>query len=229
MADIPQLTDERGTTLVELLVGMAMGSIVMVGLTMVVIVTLHGNSRVDARVEATQNARVAVSKIMEDLHSACVAPQVTPVMEHSSGMKLIFMHAASGEAAKPGPIPVKSEIFYSGTTLKQIDRAETGVVNGVYQFEGTPQESTLLSNVGPPAGAETFTYFKFKEGEAGTKLKMPLEKSGAAETIRVQVALVAEPRSNSVHDTQAAATVSDSAVLRLTPPQYDQEAVAPCQ
>jgi Tfp pilus assembly protein PilW len=84
-----ELRDEEGTTLVELLVGMGMGMVVLAGLAMVMIVTLHGNARVDARVEATDNARVVMTRIIEELHSACVKPMATPVKEGSTRNTLI--------------------------------------------------------------------------------------------------------------------------------------------
>ena len=58
MSALDAARDERGTTMVELLVGMAMGMIVLGGLSMTIIVVLHGSARVSARVEATHNARI---------------------------------------------------------------------------------------------------------------------------------------------------------------------------
>lgn len=232
MGSRPSLDDERGTTIVELLVGMAMGMIVLVGLTMVIITTLHGTARVDARVEATQNARLTVSRIMEQLHSACIAPQIAPIKEGSSKTKLIFWHAAGGEGHAVTPVPVKSEISYeSNGSLRQVDKAETGIVSGEYVFETAGKASTLISHVSPPSGGAVFSYYNYEHGAlSSSALETPLSKTNAEQTILVKVALTAEPATNPVGDARAAATVSDSATLRLTPPSFSESAAAsPCQ
>jgi hypothetical protein len=231
MNDRPSLNDESGTTIVELLVGMAMGMIVLVGLTMVIITTLHGTARVDARVEATQNARLTVTKIMEELHSACIAPQVAPIREGSTQTKLIFWHAAGGEGHAVTPAPLKSEITWEGGALRQIDKAKTGVVDGEYVFEPVGEERTLISNVSAPPSGAIFAYYNYENGAlSSNSLSTPLSKPSAGETILVKVTLVAEPASNPVRDASADATVADSATLRLTPPSFDESAAAsPCQ
>jgi Tfp pilus assembly protein PilW len=233
MRDRPSLSDESGTTIIELLVGMAMGMIVLVGLTIVIITTMHGTARVDARVEATQNARLTVTKIIEDLHSACIAPQIAPVKEGSSETKLIFWHAASGEGHATTPAPVKSEISWGGGTLRQTDKAKTGMVNGEYVFEPVGTTQTLISNVSRPPGGAIFSYYNYANGTlSNTALPAnpSLSKTNAEQTILVKVALVAEPASNPVQDRSADATVSDSATLRLTPPSFNESAAAsPCQ
>lgn len=235
------LGDESGTTMVELLVGMAMGMVVMVGLTMMIILVLHGTSRVDARVEATDNARVAVTGVMEELHSACISPQIAPIRTGSTGTELIFWHAAAGEAGAVAPIPVKSKIAYSdgtGTgTLTQTDYAQVGGTSPNWTFEGeegnhgTGSTRTLLTNVAPPPGStNVFTYYKYEGGEAKKITAGTLGVGEAAETITVNLALTASPRSTPVADAGSAATVKDSATLRLTPPSFEATASAlPCQ
>lgn len=225
------IDDERGSTMIELLVGMAMGMIVLVGLTMVIIVTLHGNARVDARVEATQNARLTVTKIMEELHSACIAPKVAPVKPGSSGTTLIFWHAAANQAKAVEPIPVETEIGYREGALWQTDKAATGGPSPEWTFAEEGETRKLIGNVAAPAGGEIFTYYRYEGGKlSGTPMASPLNEETASETIIVKVALAAAPASNPVHDAAAAATVSDSATLRLTPPSFNEVLPAPpCQ
>lgn len=235
MIDRVDIGGERGSSMVELLVGMAMGMIVLVGLTMVIIVTLHGNARVDARVEATQNARLTVTKIMEELHSACIAPKIAPIQKESSGTRLIFRHAASGEANAVAPIPVKTEITYKEGALWQTDYAKTGgesPAEWTFQGKGEGQERRLIGNVGPPSGGAIFSYYRYEGGKLGGESLTPpeLSEERANETILVKVSLAAEPASNPVRDADADATVFDSASLRLTPPSFNELTPAlPCQ
>jgi hypothetical protein len=231
------LSDERGTTMVELLVGMAMGMVVLVGLSMTIITVLHGTSRVDARVEATDNARIAVTRIMEELHSACISPQIAPVREDSTGTSLIFWHAAAGEANEVEPTPVKSVIAYSNGTLSQTDYAQVGGTTPNWAFEGEGgthgpgSTRILLTNVGPPPGSNSvFAYETYESGSLEPLSDAGLSKAEAEATIVVKVALTASPRTSPVADNGSAATVRDSATLRLTPPPYNEELSAPpCQ
>ncbi len=231
MNALPSPTDERGTTMVELLVGMAMGMVVLAGLSMMIVVVLHGNARVDARVEATDNARVTVTRIMEELHSACVSPQIAPVQEKSSGNSLIFWHAAAGETTAVEPIPVKSKITYGGGTLTQTDYAQTGGTSPNWVFATTGSERKLLTNVGPaPGNSAVFSYYKYENGSLVKLTASELSKTEAEAVIVVKVALTASPKSTPVADAGAAATVEDSATLRLTPPSFNEGASAlPCQ
>jgi Tfp pilus assembly protein PilW len=210
---------------------MAIGMIVLVGLTMLIVVTLHGNARVDARVEATDNARVAVTRIMEELHSACVSPQIAPVQEKSTGNSLIFWHAAAGETTAVEPLPVQSNIAYSGGTLTQTDYAQTGGASPNWIFATTGSERKLLTNVGPVTGSSVvFSYYKYEGGGLVKLTATELSKAEAEAVIVVKVALTASPKSTPVRDAGSAATVQDSATLRLTPPSFNEGASAlPCQ
>jgi hypothetical protein len=224
--------DETGSTLVELLVGIAMGMVVLSGLSMLIISTIHGNARVDARVEATQNARLTVTNIMEQLHSACVSPQIAPIKQGSTGTKLIFVHSLPSEANAVAPKPVLSEITYSKGVLTQVDKPDVGGVAPAEWSWGTGTERRLIESVTPVTGSSAiFNYFRYEKNEAGTvPLATPLTKVGEEETILVSIDLEAEPRNHPVADNGSDAVVSDEATLRLTPPSFNEEAPAlPCQ
>lgn len=229
----PDLRDESGTTIVELLVGMSMGMIVLVGLTMTIVTVLHGTARVDARVEATDNARGTVARIMEQLHSACVSPQIAPVQKGSTGTTLIFWHAAAGQSSVVQPIPVKSKIVLSSGTLYEYDYAKTaGNSPKLWEFEAETggTKTILLTNVAAPSGTSSiFSYEKFEKGKP--KEMSATEVTATPEVvIRVNLALTASPRNTPVADKGSAATVQDGATLRLTPPSFNSEASAlPCQ
>lgn len=219
--------------MVELLVGMAMGMVVLVGLSMTIITVLHGTSRVDARVEATDNARIVVTRIVEELHSACISPQIAPVRENSTGTSLIFWHAATGQAKDVQPIPVRSRITYSEGTLTQTDYKKTGGTSPNWEFEpeqaGSGTTRILLTNVAPVEG-RVFTYEEYEGGNVKPLSTTGLSKTEAETTVVVKVALTASPKSTPVADAGSAATVEDSATLRLTPPSYNQAVSAPpCQ
>lgn len=220
--------DERGTTLVELLVGMSMGMVVLTSLTLVIVVTLHSSARVSARVEATQNGRVVLAKITEELHSACVAPKIVPVKEESTGTFLVFVRAPGEQGGAVAPAPVKTEIFLTGSTLKQTDVASTGGIFPNWTWAATGTTQTLMTGVSPlTVGGPLFTYYSYLNGGLSQLSAAPSLGAGAAKTIEVKVALNVAPRTTPVKDPGADASIQDSAVLRLTPPSFNENATAP--
>jgi hypothetical protein len=226
------LTDETGTTIAELVVGMAMGAVVMIGLTMLVITTLHGNARVDSRVEATDNARLAVTNITEELHSACISPQIAPIREKSSANNLIFWHSAAGQGKEVQPAPVRTTITYNTTTgiLAQTDYAVSGGASPKWTFATSGTSKQLLANVVPATTGGVFSYYRYENGALKQLTATELNESEASQVIMVKIGLTASPKSAPVADTGSAASVFDSATLRLTPPSYNEKSAAlPCQ
>jgi hypothetical protein len=226
------IAEERGTTLVELTVGMAMGMVVLATLTLAIVVTLHSSTRVSARVEATQNGRVALTRVIEELHSACVAPKIAPIQAGSTGTSLSFLRAAGSEGSAVAPTPTLTTIAYSEGVLTQSDYAATGGAAPSWTFSATPTTRRLLSNVSPGlSGGAVFNYFSYANGALSTTPQTtPLSVGEAALTVVVRVALKASPTAASPTDKHASSTIQDSAILRLTPPSFNEQATAlPCQ
>jgi Tfp pilus assembly protein PilW len=225
-----QMADESGTTLVELMVALMTGLVIISALTMVILTTLHGTNRVSARVHATQRARLAVTQLMEELHSACVMPEIAPIKEGSEGNKLRFVHQTGSAVA---PTPVLSEIIYSGGTLTQSDFASTGGTSPNWTFSKTASSTkTLLTDVSPtPPSSSIFSYYAYSGGTISeTPQETPLSEVGALLTVEVHAALTAEPENTPVADAGAAASIQNSTTLRLTPPSFNEGSPArPCQ
>lgn len=226
-----QLRDEAGTTLIELMVALMTGLIILSALTMVIITTVHGTARVDARVEATQRARLALGKLMEELHSACVTPEIAPVKKASEGNMLRFVHQ-TGSAVSP--TPVLSVISLSANTLTQADYATNGGTAPNWTFnEVTPiSTATLLTKVAPiPPSSSIFSYYKYSGGTISeTPQTTPLSEVEALLTVEVRAAFTAAPEHAAVADAKGGASVQNSATLRLTPPSFNEGSPArPCQ
>jgi Tfp pilus assembly protein PilE len=234
------LGDERGTTLVELLVGLMMGMIILTALTLVVVVTLHASARVSARVEATQDGRIALARVTEELHSACIYPKTAPVKGGASnetfastGNKLVFVHAANSQGQAVAPTPIRSVVSLANGELKQSDYPASGGSAPNWTFSGTATSTrTLMEGVAPiPGRSAIFAYYYYSNGGLVEQSASPsLSATEAAKTIDVRVALNASPRTTPVKDNGADTSIQDSAVLRLTPPSFNESATAlPCQ
>jgi Tfp pilus assembly protein PilW len=219
-----QMGSERGTTLVELMVALMAGMVILSALTMVMITTMHGASRVAARVEATQRARLVLVKLMQELHSACISPEIAPVKENSEGNALRFVHQ-TGSAVQP--TPVLSLISYSSGTLTQSDYAVSGGTAPNWTFEEKKPTSTrtLITKVAPvPPSSSIFSYYRYSGGTLSTTPQVtPLSKTESELTVQVRAALTAEPeKATTIKDAGAGATVQNAASLRLTPPSFNE-------
>ena len=216
-----RIADESGTTLVELMVALMTGLVILSALTMLILTTMHGSARVTARVEATQRGRIALVRVMEELHSACVTPELAPVQTGSEGNSLKFVHQ-TGSAVQP--TPVYSVITFSNGTLSQQDYEVTGTAPKWGQGAAIGSPKTLLTDVSPtPPASSIFSYYRYENGAVSeTPQKTPLEETEAELTVEVHTALTAAPEHTPVADAGASADIENSATLRLTPPSFNE-------
>ena len=221
------MSSERGFTMVELLVAMAISVVVLMGILAIVDVTTRGSARVAARVEANQRARTTMERLVEGLHSTCVAPNVLPVVAASNGYTssdnaLIFLQQ-TGSAVSP--TPTERVVSLEGDTLKERVYPATGGTAPSWTFASTPSSTTTLATDvasakfgNPPSAVPLFQYFAYQGAQLSTTpLPTPLSASDAARTVAVTVSFSVAPSSNGANDPHAEATVSDSVVLRLSP------------
>jgi Tfp pilus assembly protein PilW len=167
--------EQSGVSLIELVVAMAMGIVIMLALSSIMITMLHQSQRTFTRVDATRQARVALSNIENTLHSACVDGS-PPIQAGSTGTTLIFL-SYSGSSATP--TPVWHQLVFSGGTLQDYRYGATQVP--AYLSTGTgpewqqgsalsPASVTLLSNASQQTSAgspvDVFQYFAYTS--AGT-------------------------------------------------------------
>jgi hypothetical protein len=226
--------DESGTTLVEVLVSTTTGLVVLAALTMVIVVSMHANARVSARVDAAQRARLVTTKIMQQLHSACVAPKIAPIQVGSTGTSLKFVYAPPSQGSAVAPLPTKTEINYSAGVLTQTSWPATGGGYPTWTYSSTPTTQQLLTGVAPiPPSTSIFSYYASSNGSTSpTPQTTPLDITATALTIQVRLELTAAPSrgKSPVADQGAEAHVRSGATLRLTPPSFNDAAPAlPCQ
>lgn len=223
----PNFRDEKGTTLIELMVGISAGLVILFAISMVLMVSLRESHRVSARVDAVQRARIALSRVMEELHSACIAPQIAPVKE-GTGTSLTFIHQTGSEVV---PKPIRSTISLSEGTLLQSDTPSTGGNAPEWTWASSPSPSrVLMTGIGPtPPSGNIFTYYTYVNGQLSAPLTTVNEETGRRVT-QVHVAFTTEPASTPVADPNAPASIQDTATLRLTPPSFNPGAInLPCQ
>jgi type II secretory pathway pseudopilin PulG len=188
-SDLPHISlrGEHGVTLIELLVAMIMAMVVSLAAFSILQFTTDDVSRITARAHVTQTGRVALEKLMLQLHSACVSVNVNPIQAKSSGTTLKFVSETSPVNSSNEPTSSLStvkehEIIYTPAsgkiagTLTEKSRTSIGLNNatGEYEFNPseTPTEVMLLSGVrqtekeGKVPIFQYYRYYTSKDPEA---------------------------------------------------------------
>jgi hypothetical protein len=124
--DISALGDAAGFMLIETLVAMISAIVITGALFAILIVSLHQTARISGRVQATQLGRTTMTRMVDELHSACIAKEFTPIQAKSSETTLIFISGV-GTLAVLGKA-YERKISYSSTegTLVEKTWADTG-------------------------------------------------------------------------------------------------------
>lgn len=144
--DLPpiHLRDEHGFTLIELLVSMIIALVVSLAAFSILQFTTDDVSRITARAHVDQTGRVALQKIMLQLHSACVAVTITPIEPKSNENTIKFVSETS-------PLNSSKEPISSLSTVK------------LHEITYNKAEGTLTEKSRPSSG--TTPEFTFKEHE----------------------------------------------------------------
>lgn len=159
---------QDGFTLPELLVAMAMGMIVLVGLVTLMTFTMDQTQTTFSGVSATRQARTALANIENELHSACVDGS-PPIQAGSTATKLVFISYYGSAAA---PTPVWHVITFNATSGTLTDTSYAVTANATYDSTGVPpawtpastatSTTTLLTNVSAQAsGTPVFQYYEY--------------------------------------------------------------------
>jgi Tfp pilus assembly protein PilW len=190
---------EHGFTLIETLVAMISGVVVTGATFSILIVALHQTSRITDSVQATQLGRTTMTRVIDELHSACIARKFAPVQKGSSGTKLIFVNAYSKEAVITKTEAYAHEIEWSNATQKLTDIA-TQASSGEWPkfiFASTPTKTVLGEHIAEQGSNPIFKYYEYGETYSSgstepvsTLIEMAIPSSGMTATEAAQVAAV---------------------------------------
>ncbi|MGC1850895.1 MAG: prepilin-type N-terminal cleavage/methylation domain-containing protein [Solirubrobacterales bacterium] len=232
------VSDEHGYTLIELLVGVMLSLLVLGAILTVVQVAVTNQDRTAERVAANQRGRPVMTRIIDRLHSACVAPKMTPVRAGSDDDSLIVLSKAGSAAVLS---PDRYVIGLEGGALTEAVYPYASGEAPEWTFAQTPGASTVLVDgigaaaVGePPQAVPLFRYYAYEDVDKDGKIETvplgtPLSEETAARTVRVDVAFSVAPPSGTVKDPEGAIALTDSATLRIEPASEDSAQVnLPC-
>jgi type II secretory pathway pseudopilin PulG len=138
----PNPRDEQGFTLIELLVSMLMAVVVTGALFAILEVSVHQTTLVTDKVQANQLGRVAMTRIVDELHSSCLAANFAPIQEKSSGTELIFKNAYSSEAVLLNNKEAEAKTGGTGVFEHQIVWNKTAGTLTDFTYKSTSGEGT---------------------------------------------------------------------------------------
>lgn len=192
--------DERGFTLIELVVALATGMVVLLALFGILDTTLRHSTALQDRVQANQIGRIAMTKMVDEMHSACLSPSFTPVQPESSPTELRFISAVGNEAVLANAYEHRIVFTEKGKEGTLIDYAYKS--NGgswpkfTFASTATPSGGTLLANnISKTTGVPMFSYYKYAEASEDPET-LPLntidEKESLAEKEKLNTKTAAE-------------------------------------
>jgi hypothetical protein len=177
------------------------------------------------RVEATQNGRSAMEKLLQGLNSSCVWSTVPPVQAGSDGSHLWFLTAFS---SVPLPNPILHQVWL--TAGGALDDATYTLLNpltppgswNLSAFNVTPTSTRALAKgISYLSGSNAmFQYYQYVNGhlalDSAHQLSLPLDTTTAPLVGAVTIGYAAAPSSKSA---QADRTIklTDTAVLAPPP------------
>jgi hypothetical protein len=161
------LSDEGGYSLIELLVSIISGVAVCFALFAILNFSTDQTARLTGYSQATQQGRIAMTKIVDALHSACLSPGFAPVQVGSSGTELRFINAYSEEA-------VISKTQVNERRIVWNEKAETLTAYTYPAIKEVTWPTFEYSSTASPASG-TLLASNVTESEAGGK-KVPLFK-----------------------------------------------------
>jgi hypothetical protein len=213
--------------MIELLVSISATLVVMIGVVTLTTTVLHHQDRINRRVDANSRGRPVMTRMVQELHSACVTSHIVPIRTGSTGTSITFL-SKSGSAV--GPIPDLHTISLSSSTLRETVFPMTGTAPNWTPL-GTPlSNAALLTNVSAPGGA-IFRYYDFVNGALSTTpLPTPLSDTNAARVSYVTIAFTISPRSGvSSQDLGSPMLLNSGADLRLeNAGQFPNQDNLPC-
>ncbi len=205
---------ESGFTLIELMVALVVGLIVATATMAIVITSVHLSSNYNDRVDANQQGRVAMLKVIQALNSSCVASAVAPILPASDSNDAWF-YSLLGDGPTQNPSEVEVSLTGGSLVMKTYPYASGTAPNWV--FSGTASSTfTLLQYAQAMPSTPVFQYFGYSGGALSTTAYSvsPNLGSNAATTAEVEINFIANPSDNWTAQNRTA-SLSDTVVLRL--------------
>lgn len=235
------LRGESGYTLVELLVALVLGIVVSTAMLGIVIISVHFTSNYDDRVDANQQGRIAMQKIVQALGSSCVSSSLPPVLPNTvdsantvaatSDASDLWFYSSLSDGATVTPNLVDISLTGGSLVMNTYAYSSTHGSAPDWVFSTTPTPFTLLAYAtNEVLNGTTLPVFEYYGLNASGTIStipfaVPLSSANAAATAMVTINFEAIPSDDWTAQGRTA-SFSNSVILRLTPPS--SSSTTPC-
>ena len=193
-----RLADERGFTLVELLLATVIGVGVLLTAYTLSDAVLHAQTRISDRSEAIARGRTAMEQITQQLRSeVCLGPGY-PAIVYGDSNEVTFY----ADLADTTFIPQKRDLTFANGTLTERDyNGAASAGNPPFTFSATPARTRVILDkmkLQQSGGANVpfFSYYSFNNANPvrpANLLAVPLSASDAAKVVEITINFLAMP------------------------------------
>jgi prepilin-type N-terminal cleavage/methylation domain-containing protein len=193
--------DERGFTLIEVVISLFIGTIVILAAYTVLDASTSLGKRTQDRVDAAQRGRLAMDIIGSELRSQVCLPGAVPPMAAGATPTDFTFYSNLGDQNSP---PQKRRLYVQNGAIKE--QTWTGTYSGsgttlTVNWAATPTSKVLVSPVAQvPVGVGVAPYFRFWGFDANLPATInqpldvtPLSAADAGRVVQVDVSFVARP------------------------------------
>jgi prepilin-type N-terminal cleavage/methylation domain-containing protein len=190
-----RVRDESGFSLIELVVALAIGTVVLLAAFMLVDASAPLAARTQDRVDAFQRGRLALDIVGAELRSqVCMPGAVPPIMPLVSDEDDIWFY---GNNQDQNSLPQRHHIYLQGNALKEETWQGTGSQIAVnFPVNPPPKVRTLLSPVALVPGVKLFRYYAFDENlpaAVNKSVDTPVSVADSRNVVQVNLSFVARP------------------------------------
>jgi type IV pilus assembly protein PilW len=211
------MSDERGMTLIELLVAMTVGIIVLLGAFMFLDRAFQINRETADRADSAQKGRLALEQMTRALRSQVCMGTPRAAIKSADGNSVSFTTDLSGGTT----LPEKRTITYDPVAKTLTDY--TYPASGTYPnltFPASPTRTRVLAtNVVPDGAKPIFSYYALGAAGTGadTQLSVPLSATDMGRASRIAIAFTTRPTGAASNDRRAT-TLNDDVYARSADP-----------
>jgi prepilin-type N-terminal cleavage/methylation domain-containing protein len=226
-----RLSSERGFTLTELVIAMALGMIVLLAAFTVIDRSFINNKAITDREDALQRGRITLEQMTRQIRSMTCAGQYTPVTKGTDNE--VDFYAYMGDPTAGGStLPQLHKLVYDPTalTISETDYplASVGTNTTAPTISNTPSfgPRVLLNNVVPVTGTPIFTYYTYDptatQGTGGfsalTSGSAGLSTVDQARVVKVAISFLTRPTGIKISDPHST-TFQDDVFWRAVDPE----------
>jgi prepilin-type N-terminal cleavage/methylation domain-containing protein len=225
---------EDGFTLMELIVSMAIGSIVLIALFTFVDVGVRANARIEDRADSSQRGRLAMEEMVRQLRSnLCQSTGNGPVLGGDDTSVTFYgqLLDTTGTVA-----PKKYRYSYDAATKRLLEDTWTMSAGSTWPSNVTgwdgPTTRTLATNLVPATGRPVFSFYAYKAdgtidpygNPPGTPGDPPLTTTplDTNKVSMVRIAFVAGPGHTKPTGASAKSAFDETVQMRLIDPNAPQ-------